>query len=57
MGLVRWFHYLAFKLELIATGYIPHYAYIIIFAPIIIFITSYYLSLTIGLIIGILLAF
>jgi len=30
MGLVQLFHYLSFQLELLATGFIPHYALIII---------------------------
>ena len=30
MGLVQLFHYFSFQLELLATGFIPHYALIII---------------------------
>jgi hypothetical protein len=30
LGLSRTFHYLGFKIELLATGYILHYAFIII---------------------------
>nr|NP_150324.1 NADH dehydrogenase subunit 5 [Spizellomyces punctatus]AAK84253.1 NADH dehydrogenase subunit 5 [Spizellomyces punctatus] len=33
MGLVRLIHYFSFKLELLATGFIPHYAFLIIFIP------------------------
>ena len=33
MGLVQLFHYYSFKLELLATGFIPHYAFLIIFIP------------------------
>jgi hypothetical protein len=31
MGLVQLFHYYSFQLELLATGFIPHYAFLIIF--------------------------
>lgn len=30
MGLVQLFHYLSFQLELLATGFIPHYALLIL---------------------------
>jgi hypothetical protein len=30
LGLVKLFHYSSFKLELIATGFIPHYAFLIL---------------------------
>jgi len=36
MGLVRLFHYYSFMLELLSTGFIVHYALIIILFPIII---------------------
>ena len=44
MGLVRFFHYQAFQLEELATGFIPHYAYIIITTPIIVLITILFIG-------------
>jgi NADH-ubiquinone oxidoreductase chain 5 len=32
-GLVKLFHYYSFKLELLSTGLIPHYAFLIVFLP------------------------
>lgn len=44
LGLVRLFHYYAFKLELLATAFIPHYAFLILiftFATVVGFALSY----------------
>lgn len=42
-GLIRFFHYYAFKLELLATAFIPHYAFIIILSIISLFFLAFFL--------------
>nr|YP_009659004.1 NADH dehydrogenase subunit 5 [Synchytrium microbalum]QCQ69002.1 NADH dehydrogenase subunit 5 [Synchytrium microbalum] len=38
-GLISFIHYIGFRLELLATGYLPHYAFIILFSVLISFVS------------------